>query len=128
MKEKNIGPFSIYDKELPKLIYDLRYNKLPIELRKIIFEEYIKSNPTPTEEKVSKVLDRKQGQEKIKILIKKAIENGDVNLNTSFAEFQLKYEDDSLFTSALSIDREFLFSEAKLKLKKILEESNIKYK
>lgn len=126
LKDKSINKFSIYDRELPKLIYDERYNKLHSDLRKIIFNEYVKSISLESEKKDKngdKLLNRKQGQENLKILIRKAIESGDLNLNTSFTNFQEKYQDDHLFCDSLPVDREFLFNEAKLKLKKILQES-----
>lgn len=126
LKDKSINKFSIYDRELPKLIYDERYNKLHCELRKIIFDEYVKSISLESEKKDKngdKLLNRKQGQENLKILIRKAIESGDLNLDTSFTNFQEKYQDDYLFCDSLPVDREFLFNEAKLKLKKILQES-----
>jgi hypothetical protein len=125
LKDKGISKFSFYDKELPRLIYDDRYNKLPNDLRKIIFEEYLKNISLESEkiDKSDKTVNRKQGQEKMKILIRRAIESGELNLNTTFANFQEKYEDDPFFNEAIPVDREFLFNEAKLKLKKILEES-----
>lgn len=59
----------------------------------------------------------------MKLLLKRAIENGYLNLNTTYRDFQIKYGDDNLFLEAMPIDREYLFNEAKLKLKKLLEES-----
>jgi hypothetical protein len=127
LKEKGIGRLSSFEKELFKLIYDERYNQLPQELRKQVFDEYVKHafSLDKSESTRNQQLNRRQGQEKMKILLKRAIEKGDLNLNTNFADFSEKYQDDNLFTESLPIDREFLFNEAKLKLKKILEESNI---
>ena len=125
LKEKKVGITSVYDKELHKLIYDRRYINMPLHLRRDTFEDFIRSL-TLIEIKSEKPLNRREGQEKMKLILKKAIENGDINLQTTFYEFQEKYGDDNSFLQANPVDREFLFNEAKLKLKKLLEESKIK--
>jgi transcription elongation regulator 1 len=121
LEEKNISKYSSYEKEIPKLIYDKRYISLPIELRIPIFEDY--QNSIKFEEKVEKIVEKRKGFENFKLLIKKAVETGFLNITTSFAEFHQKYEDDSSFIDLNQRDKEFLFNEAKLKLKKLLDES-----
>lgn len=66
---------------------------------------------------------RKISQNKLKALIKAQIESGVINSNTPYAEFERLNFDNEDFQNSLQIDREFLFNEAKLKVKKILEES-----
>jgi len=122
LKEKGVTASSKFDQELPRLIYDQRYLNLAADLRRDVFDEYVKSF-TLVEIKSDKSIDRKKGQEMMKYLLKRAIENGDLNLNTSFYEFQEKYGENNSFLQTLPVDREFLFNEAKLKLKKLLEES-----
>jgi transcription elongation regulator 1 len=124
LEEKNISKYSSYEKEIPKLIYDKRYLCLPIELRIPIFEDYQNSIKFEEKvEKVEKVVEKRKGFENFKLLIKKAVETGFLNITTSFAEFQQKYQDDSSFIDLYQRDKEFLFNEAKLKLKKLLDES-----
>jgi hypothetical protein len=69
---------------------------------------------------------RKISQEKLKALIKSQIEKGEIHSNTPFSEFEARNIDNPDFYNALQIEREFLFNEAKLKVKKIFEESNFK--
>lgn len=130
LKEKNIGIFALFEKELSTLIYDSRYNKLHHELRKYAFDEYVKKlyykDKEKEKEKVissNKINTRKINQDKMKKLLKSLIEKGELTITTSFSEFQKKYEDNPIFQDTISSDREFLFNEAKLRLKKLLEES-----
>jgi len=70
---------------------------------------------------------RKASQDKLKALIKSQIEKGLIHSNTPFSELEARNINNPDFFNALQIDREFLFNEAKLKVKKILEESRIIY-
>ncbi len=63
----------------------------------------------------------------MKILLKKLVEKGEVHLNTTYAEFNEHYGNDPLLIDTLPKDREFLFNEIKLKLKKLIEESKYIY-
>jgi len=46
IREKNIGPFAKYEKELPKFAFDPRFTALPKEERKPLFESFIKGDAT----------------------------------------------------------------------------------
>jgi len=70
---------------------------------------------------------RKISQDKLKAIIKSQIEKGEIHSNTPFSEFEARNIHNPDFYNALQIDREFLFNEAKLKVKKILEESKISF-
>lgn len=128
LKEKNIGLLSTFSKETPKLIYDNRYNQLPIELRQGVFDEYIRESLLNTKKQESSninlnVKDKRKILENYKLLLKTCIEKGEITLSTTFGEFGEKYEEDAIFNDVGAKEREFLFNESKLKLKKILEES-----
>lgn len=188
LRENSISIQNNYENELPKLIYDPRYLKIPKKLRQRIFDEYVREkddekvlvdidnnqvlkNPEKIlkedqenfENKINnlhnveennmknnnndfkKIFDdvknsnenknnkklhehneknkRKISQDKLKALIKSQIEKGEIHSNTPYLEFEMKNIENEDFNNALQIDREFLFNEAKLKVKKILEES-----
>ena len=186
LKENLISIQNNYENELPKLIYDPRYLKIPKKLRQRIFDEYVREkddekvlinidakqelkNPEKIlkdeqenfenkinnlqnieennknnndlkkifedvkncneNKNIKKLIDhneknkRKISQDKLKSLIKSQIEKGEIHSNTPYLEFEMKNIENDDFNNALQIDREFLFNEAKLKVKKILEES-----
>ena len=122
LREKNIGINALYQKELPKIVYEERYKNLPQEFRRKTFDEYVKDF-LPKQKHLTAV-DRKKNQEKLKNLLKEMIDKNQISLKTSISEFQELMKTNPIYISNTMMDRDFLFNEAKLRIKRIEEESN----
>lgn len=120
LQEKNISLNSTYQRELPKIMNDPRFNNLPQDFRKRTFDEYIKD--ILPKQRHSSVLERKKNQEELNSLLNNFIERGVLTLKTTFAEFNLFLKDNEVWKKNLEMDREFLFKESKLRIKRIQEE------
>jgi hypothetical protein len=121
LKEKNIGLNAVYQKELPKIVYEERYKNLPQELRKKVFDEYVKEYLP--KQKQQTAIERKKNQEKLKNLLNEMIEKSIITLKTTMNEFKELMKDNDTYNCNTQMDRDFLFNESKLKIKRIEEES-----
>jgi len=121
LKEKNIGLNAVYQKELPKIVYEERYKNLPQELRKKVFDEYVKEYLP--KQKQQTAIERKKNQEKLKNLLNEMIEKSIITLKTTMNEFKELVKDNDTYNCNTQMDRDFLFNESKLKIKRIEEES-----
>jgi len=101
--------------------YIISYTNCPKELRQILFNEFIKANFI--DNKKDNFSKRKQILDKIKLNIKEFIETGKLNAKTSLQDYLSLFSRNEAFQTLTQIDQEFLFNEAKLKIKKILDES-----
>lgn len=119
LKEKGIAPFSKWEKELPKIIFDLRFKAIPSHTeRRSIFDHYVRTRAE--EERKEKRAVQKAAIEGFKQLLEEA--SKDINHNTDYEKFARKWASDPRFESLERKDRENLLNERVLPLRKQEEE------
>ncbi|KAJ3110500.1 transcription elongation regulator [Phlyctochytrium bullatum] len=98
LREKDVSPFTTWERELPKIIHDDRYGYVNAKERKQLFEHYCKVRVAELhEEKKNKSKDAKDGFHKL-------LEEM-VNYRTTWEDFARRYRKDARFL-AVSEDRE----------------------
>ncbi|XP_054823893.1 pre-mRNA-processing protein 40C isoform X2 [Prosopis cineraria] len=119
LKERGVAPFSKWEKELPKIVFDPRFKAIPsYSARRSLFEHYVKTRAE--EERKEKRAAQKAAIEGFKQLLDEASE--DINHNTDYQTFRKKWGNDPRFEALDRKDREHLFNERVLPLKKAAEE------
>ncbi|CAL0329320.1 unnamed protein product [Lupinus luteus] len=119
LKERGVAPFSKWDKELPKIVFDPRFKAIPsYSARRSLFEHYVKTRAE--EERKEKRAAQKAVIEGFKKLLDEASE--DINHNTDYQTFREKWGDDPRFKALDRKEREHLLSERVLPLKKAATE------
>ncbi|OMO93899.1 hypothetical protein COLO4_16625 [Corchorus olitorius] len=119
LKERGVAPFSKWEKELPKLLFDPRFKAIPTHsARRSLFEHYVKTRAE--EERKEKRAAQKAAIEGFKQLLDEASE--DIDLNTNYQTFKRKWGSDPRFEALDRKDKELLLNERVLPLKKAAEE------
>ncbi|KAK7258065.1 hypothetical protein RIF29_32476 [Crotalaria pallida] len=119
LKERGVAPFSKWEKELPKIVFDPRFKSIPsYSARRSLFEHYVKTRAE--EERKEKRAAQKAALEGFKQLLDEATE--DINHNTDYPTFREKWGNDPRFKALDRKEREHLLSERVLPLKKAAEE------
>ncbi|XP_057962775.1 pre-mRNA-processing protein 40C isoform X2 [Malania oleifera] len=119
LKERGVAPFSKWEKELPKIVFDPRFKAIPgYSARRSLFEHYVKTRAE--EERKEKRAAQKAAIEGFKQLLVEASE--DVDHTTDYQTFKKKWGNDSRFEALDRKEREFLLNERVLPLKKAAEE------
>ncbi|XP_048440932.1 pre-mRNA-processing protein 40C isoform X2 [Pyrus x bretschneideri] len=119
LKERGVAPFSKWEKELPKIVFDPRFKAIPShEARRSLFEHYVKTRAE--EERKEKRAAQKAAIEGFKQLLDEASE--DIDRNTDYQSFRKKWGNDSRFEALDRKDREHLLNERVLPLKRAAEE------
>ncbi|XP_050372348.1 pre-mRNA-processing protein 40C isoform X2 [Argentina anserina] len=118
LKERGIAPFSKWEKELPKIVFDPRFKVIPSYSRRALFEHYVKTRAE--EERKEKRAAQKASIEAFKHLLAEAVE--DINDATDYHSFRKKWGNDPRFENLDRKDREHLLNERVLPLKKAAEE------
>ncbi|KAI4357005.1 hypothetical protein L6164_000983 [Bauhinia variegata] len=119
LKERGVAPFSKWEKELPKIVFDPRFKAIPsYSARRSLFEHYVKTRAE--EERKEKRAAQKAAIEGFKQLLNEALE--DIDHNTDYQTFRKKWGDDPRFNALDRKDREQLLNERVLPLKKAAEE------
>ncbi|XP_075089547.1 pre-mRNA-processing protein 40C isoform X2 [Nicotiana tabacum] len=119
LKERGVAPFSKWEKELPKIVFDPRFKAIPsYSARKALFEHYVKTRAD--EERKEKRAAQKAAVEGFKHLLEEAKE--DINEDTDYQSFKKKWGHDSRFESLDRKDREVLLNERVLQLRKAAQE------
>ncbi|XP_022776500.1 pre-mRNA-processing protein 40C isoform X2 [Durio zibethinus] len=119
LKERGVAPFSKWEKELPKIVFDPRFKAIPSHsARRSLFEHYVKTRAT--EERREKRAAQKAAMEGFKQLLDEASE--DIDHNTNYHTFKRKWGSDPRFEALDRKDRELLLTERVLLLKKAAEE------
>ncbi|KAJ1383066.1 FF domain, partial [Sesbania bispinosa] len=119
LKERGVAPFSKWEKELPKIVFDPRFKAIPsYSARRSLFEHYVKTRAE--EERKEKRAAQKAAIEGFKQLLDEASE--DINHSTDYQTFRKKWGNDPRFEALDRKDREHLLSERVLPLKKAAEE------
>ncbi|XP_022992104.1 pre-mRNA-processing protein 40C [Cucurbita maxima] len=115
LKERGVAPFSKWDKELPKIVFDPRFKAIPsYSARRSLFEHFVKTRAE--EERKEKRAAQKAAIEGFKQLLDSASE--DIDHTTSYQTFKKKWGNDPRFEALDRKDRENLLSERVLCLKK----------
>ncbi|KAL2591718.1 hypothetical protein AAZV13_12G025800 [Glycine max] len=119
LKERGVAPFSKWEKELPKIVFDPRFKAIPsYSARRSLFEHYVKTRAE--EERKEKRAAQKAAIEGFKRLLDEASE--DINYNTDFQTFRKKWGNDPRFEALDRKEQEHLLNERVLPLKKAAEE------
>ncbi|KHN45819.1 Transcription elongation regulator 1 [Glycine soja] len=119
LKERGVAPFSKWEKELPKIVFDPRFKAIPsYSARRSLFEHYVKTRAE--EERKEKRAAQKAAIEGFKRLLDEASE--DINYNTDYQTFRKKWRNDPRFEALDRKEQEHLLNERVLPLKKAAEE------
>ncbi|KAJ9709550.1 hypothetical protein PVL29_001162 [Vitis rotundifolia] len=119
LKERGVAPFSKWEKELPKIVYDPRFKAIPgYSARRSLFEHYVRTRAE--EERKEKRAAQKAAIEGFKQLLEEASE--DIDHKTDYQTFRKKWGDDPRFEALDRKDRELLLNERVLPLKRAAEE------
>ncbi|KAF5450039.1 hypothetical protein F2P56_030420 [Juglans regia] len=119
LKERGVAPFSKWEKELPKIVFDPRFKAIPsYSARRSLFEHYVKTRAE--EERKEKRAAQKAAIEGFKQLLGEASE--DIDHNTDYQTFRKKWGADPRFEVLDRKDREHLLNERVFPLKKAAEE------
>lgn len=115
LKERGVAPFSKWEKELPKIVFDPRFKAIPsYSLRRSLFEHYVKTRVE--EERKEKRAAQKAAIEGFKRLLDEASEH--IDHKTDYQTFRKKWGDDPRFLALDRKDREHLLNERVLPLKR----------
>ncbi|KAE8710103.1 ARM repeat superfamily protein isoform 1 [Hibiscus syriacus] len=118
LNELGVAPFSKWEKELPKIVFDPRFKAIPSHsARRSLFEHYVKTRAE--EECREKRAAQKVAVEGFKKLLDEASE--DIDHNTNYQSFKRKWASDPRFEVLDRKDRELLLNERVL-LKRAAED------
>lgn len=119
LKERGVAPFSKWEKELPKIVFDARFKAVPsYSARRAIFEQYVRTRAE--EERKEKKAAQKAAINGFKQLLDEALE--EMDHRTDFQTFKRKWGSDPRFAALDRKEREFFFNEKVHLRKKAAEE------
>lgn len=119
LKERGVAPFSKWEKELPKIVFDPRFKAIPSHsARKALFDHYVRTRAE--EERKEKRAAQRAAIEGFKKLLDEAKE--DIDHNTDYQSFRKKWGSDQRFMALERKEREMLLNERILPAKKAAEE------
>lgn len=115
LKERGVAPFSKWEKELPKIVFDPRFKAIPSHsARRTIFDHYVRTRAE--EERKEKKAAQKAALDGFKQLLEEAKE--DIDHNTDYQSFKRKWGEDARFQALDPKEKEFLLNERVLPLKR----------
>ncbi|XAR53216.1 hypothetical protein NMG60_11021678 [Bertholletia excelsa] len=119
LKERGVAPFSKWEKELPKIVFDPRFKAIPgYSARRALFEHYVRTRAE--EERREKRAAQKAAIEGFKQLLDEAKE--DIDHNTDYQTFKKKWGHDPRFGALDRKECELLLNERIIPLRKAAEE------
>ncbi|KAI3728498.1 hypothetical protein L6452_17135 [Arctium lappa] len=119
LKERGVAPFSKWEKELPKFVFDPRFKAIPsYSARRALFDHFVRTRAE--EERKEKRAAQKAAIEGYKQLLDEAKE--DIDHNTDYQTFKRKWGHDTRFEVLDRKERETLLNERVLPLKRSIEE------
>ncbi|KNA14632.1 hypothetical protein SOVF_105590 isoform B [Spinacia oleracea] len=119
LKERGVAPFSKWDKELPKIVFDPRFKEIPTYAeRRSLFEHYVRTRAEA--ERKEKRAAQKAAVEGFKQLLEEAKE--DIDHTTTYHTFRKRWGHDQRFEALERKDREVFLNERVLSLKRVAEE------
>ncbi|KAG2306304.1 hypothetical protein Bca52824_026052 [Brassica carinata] len=119
LKERGVAPFSKWEKELPKIIFDPRFKAIQSHsVRRSLFEQYVKTRAE--EERREKRAAHKAAVEGFRQLLDEA--SKDIDKHTDYHTFKKKWGNDLRFESLERKERESLLNERVISLKRAAEQ------
>ncbi|KAL3502269.1 hypothetical protein ACH5RR_036718 [Cinchona calisaya] len=119
LKERGVAPFSKWEKELPKIVFDPRFKAIPSHsARRALFDHYVRTRAE--EERKEKRAAQKAAVEGFKKLLEEAKE--DIDHHTNYQTFKKKWGHDPRFDALDRKEREALLNERIHLLKRVAEE------
>ncbi|PIA35463.1 hypothetical protein AQUCO_03500079v1 [Aquilegia coerulea] len=119
LKERRVAPFSKWEKELPKILFDPRFKAIPSHsARRSLFEHYVRTRAE--EERKEKRAAQKAAVEGFRKLLEEASE--DIDHKTDYQSFKEKWGSDPRFEALDRKEREVLLNERVLALRRAVEE------
>ncbi|XP_043693895.1 pre-mRNA-processing protein 40C isoform X2 [Telopea speciosissima] len=119
LKERGVAPFSKWEKELPKIVFDPRFKAVPgYSSRRALFEHYVRTRAE--EVRKEKRAAQKAAIEGFKQLLEEASE--DIDHKTDYQTLKKKWGKDPRFEALDRKERENLLNERVLPLKKAAED------
>ncbi|XP_021724656.1 pre-mRNA-processing protein 40C-like isoform X2 [Chenopodium quinoa] len=119
LKERGVAPFSKWDKELPKIVFDPRFKAIPTYAeRRLLFEHFVRTRAE--QERKEKRAAQKAAVEGFKQLLEESKE--DIDHTTDYYTFRKRWGHDPRFEALERKDREALLNERVLSLKRAAEE------
>ncbi|XP_021735373.1 pre-mRNA-processing protein 40C-like [Chenopodium quinoa] len=119
LKERGVAPFSKWDKELPKIVFDPRFKAIPTYAeRRSLFEHFVRTRAE--QERKEKRAAQKAAVEGFKQLLEESKE--DIDHTTDYYTFKKRWGHDPRFEALERKDREALLNERVLSLKRAAEE------
>ncbi|XP_073112719.1 pre-mRNA-processing protein 40C isoform X2 [Elaeis guineensis] len=108
LKERGVAPFSKWEKELPKIVFDPRFKAVPsYSARKTIFEHFVRTRVE--EERKEKRAAQKAAIDAFKQLLEEASE--EIDHKTDYQTFKRKWGSDPRFGVLDRKERELLLNE-----------------
>ncbi|KAM3408609.1 hypothetical protein ACQJBY_001606 [Aegilops geniculata] len=108
LKERGVAPFSKWEKELPKIVFDSRFKAIPSHsTRRAIFDHFVRTRAD--EERKEKRAAQKAAVEAYKQLLEEASEG--IDSKTGYQDFERKWGADPRFAALDKKEREALFKE-----------------
>ncbi|XP_073000923.1 pre-mRNA-processing protein 40C [Typha latifolia] len=108
LKERGVAPFSKWDKELPKIVFDPRFKAVPsYSSRRAIFEHYVRTRAE--QERKEKRAAQKAAVDAFKQVLEEAAE--DIDHKSDYQAFKRKWGSDPRFEGLDRKERELLFNE-----------------
>ncbi|KAK6145849.1 hypothetical protein DH2020_019718 [Rehmannia glutinosa] len=135
LKERGVAPFSKWEKELPKIVFDPRFKAIPNHsARRALFEHYVRTRAE--EERKEKRAAQKAALEGFKQLLEEAKEIDimgsrelrksfniqEIDHNTDYQTFKRRWGEDPRFQALDRKDRELLLNERVFPLKRTAQE------
>ncbi|PKA62757.1 Pre-mRNA-processing protein 40C [Apostasia shenzhenica] len=118
LRERGVAPFSKWEKELPKIVFDPRFKAVPsYSTRRAIFEQYVRTRAE--EERKEKKAAQRAAIDGFKKMLEEASEY--IDYRTDFQTFKRKWSGDPRFEALDRKERELLFNEKVVALKKAVE-------
>ncbi|XP_073276275.1 pre-mRNA-processing protein 40C isoform X2 [Primulina huaijiensis] len=115
LKERGVAPFSKWEKELPKIVFDPRFKAIPSHsARRTIFDHYVRTRAE--EERKEKRAAQKAALDGFKQLLEEAKE--DIDHNTDYHSCKRKWGEDARFQALDRKEKEILLNERVLPLKR----------
>ncbi|CAN8258729.1 unnamed protein product [Cochlearia groenlandica] len=119
LKERGVAPFSKWEKELPKIIFDPRFKAIASHsVRRSLFEQFVKTRAE--EERREKRAAHKAALEGFRQLLDEA--SKDIDNHTDYHAFKRKWGNDLRFEALDRKERESLLNERVLSLKRSAEQ------
>jgi len=109
LKEKNLIKQIPWEKALLQFIYDERYSALPKQYRKLVYDDFMKTNSV---DRIRAEMKYKQEiEEKVRKMMEEYVKRGKIISSTEYKDFELVAKTDPRFQEAIKNDKELVLRE-----------------